>query len=61
MESEALLTPREKSPLTEKFSPGGWGEIKLMMLHHTGQRAQHTTNKLLRLLYVCRIALPKKK
>ena len=41
MESEPMLTPREKSPLPEKFSPEeDWTHV----LHQAGQRAQHTTN-----------------
>ena len=39
MESESKLTPREKSPLLE-----GQGRFQPVMLHHAGQRAQHTTD-----------------
>ena len=34
-----MLTPRDKSPLLEAQS-----RIELVTLHHTGQRAQHTTD-----------------
>ena len=37
--SRPVLTPREKSPLSEAQR-----RIRPTMLHHTGQRAQHTTN-----------------
>ena len=43
MESEPLLTSREKSLL--KYSPQR--SIKLMTLHQAGQQAQHMTNELL--------------
>ena len=39
MESEPMLTPREKSPL-----PEAQRRIEPMMLHRTGQQAQHTTD-----------------
>ena len=39
MESEPMLTPRKKSPL-----PGAQRRVKPVMLHHAGQRAQHTTD-----------------
>ena len=42
MESEPMLTPREKSPLPENFYP----EDQPTMLHHAGQWAQNTTNEL---------------
>ena len=38
MESEPMLTPSEESPL-----PEAQRRIELTMLHHAGQRAQHTT------------------
>ena len=41
VESESMLTPREKSPLPEKNPPHR--RTELTMLHHAGQRAQHTT------------------
>ena len=39
MESEPMLTPREKSPLSD-----AQGSVEVARLHHAGQRAQHTTN-----------------
>ena len=39
MESDPMLTPREKSPL-----PEAQRRLKPMMLPHAGQRAQHTTD-----------------
>ena len=39
MESEPMLTPREKPPL-----PEAQRRVEPMMLHHTGQRAQLTTD-----------------
>ena len=39
MESEPILTPKEKSPLLEVQR-----RVEPMTLHHTGQRAQHTIN-----------------
>ena len=39
MESEPMLTPREKSPL-----PEAQRKIKRMTLHHSGQQAQGTTD-----------------
>ena len=39
MESEPMLTPREKSPLPEAQRIGP------MTLHHTGQSDQHTTDR----------------
>ena len=44
IESEPMLTPREKSPLPEKNYPQRRTEP--MTLHQAGQQAQHTTNKL---------------
>ena len=46
MESEPMLTPREKSPLPEKNYP--LRRIEPTTLHHAGQRAQHTVNELFR-------------
>ena len=43
-ESEPMLTPREKSPLPEKFSSEG---DRTHDADQAGQRAQHTTNELL--------------
>ena len=45
MESETMLTPREKSPLPRKKSPQ---RIEPAVLRQAGQRAQHTTNVLFR-------------
>ena len=42
MESEAVLTPREKSPLPEKFLQR---RIEPMTLHQAGQQAQLATNR----------------
>ena len=39
VESEPMLTPREKSPL-----PDAQRMIEPATLHHAGQRAQHTTD-----------------
>ena len=39
MESEPMLTPREKSTL-----PEAQRRVEPTTLHHTGQRAQHTTD-----------------
>ena len=39
MESEPMLTPREKSPLPEAHR-----RIEPMILHQAGQQAQHTTD-----------------
>ena len=39
MESETMLTQREKSPLLETER-----KFELALLHHSGQRAQHSTN-----------------
>ena len=39
MESEPMLTPREKSPLLEVQS-----RMEPVMLHHAGQQAQHNTS-----------------
>ena len=39
MESEPMLTPREKSPL-----PEAQRRIEPMTVHHSGQQAQHTTD-----------------
>ena len=47
IESEAMLTPRQKIPSTgEKKSPQR--RIEPTTLHQAGQRAQHTTNELFR-------------
>ena len=43
MKLELTLTPREKIACTGKKSQR---RLKPMMLHQSGQRAQHTTNKL---------------
>ena len=48
MESEHMLTPREKSPLSEKNSPQR-RRIEPTTQCQAGQRAQHTTNELFRL------------
>ena len=40
MESEPILTPREKSPLPEAQK-----RVEPVMLHHAGQQAKHTANK----------------
>ena len=39
MESMSMLTPREKYPLSEAQM-----RMEPVMLHHAGQRAQHTTD-----------------
>ena len=39
MESERMLTPKEKSPLVEAQR-----RVEPVMLHHTGQQAQQATN-----------------
>ena len=39
MESEPMLTPKGKPPLPEAHR-----RIEPMMLHHTEQQAQHTTD-----------------
>ena len=39
MAPEPMLTPREKSPL-----PEAQRRVEPVILHHTGQRAQHTTD-----------------
>ena len=44
MESELMLSPREKSPLSKKKSPQR--RIEPTILHLAGQWAQHTTNEL---------------
>ena len=44
MESEPMLTPRQRSILP-KYSPQR--RMEPTMLHQAGQRAQHTTNELL--------------
>ena len=44
MDSEPMLTPREKSSLTKQKSPQR--KIEPTTLHQAGQRAQHTTNEL---------------
>ena len=46
MESEPIVTPREKSPLPEKKCPQR--RIEPPTLHQAGQRAQHITNELFR-------------
>ena len=46
MESEPMLTQREKSSLPEKNSHQR--RIEPTTLHQAGQRAQHTTNELFR-------------
>ena len=46
MESEPMLTSREKSPLPKKNVPQR--RIEPMTLHQAGQQAQHTTNELFR-------------
>ena len=43
MESEPMLTPRQKSPLLEKNSPQR--RIEPTTLHQAGQPAQHTTKQ----------------
>ena len=43
MESEPMLTSREKFPLPEKNSPQR--SIEPTTLHQAGQRVQHTTNE----------------
>ena len=39
MESDPILTPREQSPLQEAQR-----RVETAMLHHVGQRVQHTTD-----------------
>ena len=39
MESDTMLTPRGKSPL-----PEAQRRVEPAMMHHAGQRAQHTTD-----------------
>ena len=46
MESEPMLTSKQKSPLPERNSPQG--SMEPTTLHQAGQRAQHTTNELFR-------------